>query len=146
MTGGAATLPEGLLAPPTRPYRRLNPATKLVIGLSGAAFAFFAGTWTGPLVVLAVVLASAALAGVLRALATVALLALTVIGAILLVNTFFLPGATDEIVRIGPLAPTWSGLADPTSWTRSSSPSPSAWRRGWTGTSRCGPDTRRPRC
>lgn len=110
MTEGAAALPRELLEPPTGPYRSLSPATKLVVGLCEAALAFFAGAWTGPLVVLAVVLASASVAGVLRRLVTVALLALTVLGAILLVNTFFLPGATDEIVRIGPLAPTWSGL------------------------------------
>lgn len=110
MTGGAATLPHELLAPPPGPYRSLSPATKLVIGLCEAFLAFFAGAWTGPLVVLAVVLGSAALAGVLRALLAVALLALTVIGAILLVNIFFLPGATDAIFRIGPIAPTWSGL------------------------------------
>ena len=107
---GAAALPRELLEPPAGPYRGLNPATKLVIGLCEAALAFFGGAWTGPLLVLAAVLVSGAVAGVLRALLTVALLAFTVIGAILLVNTFFLPGATDEIVRLGPLAPTWSGL------------------------------------
>jgi energy-coupling factor transport system permease protein len=30
--------------------------------------------------------------------------------SILLVNTFLFPGATDTIVSIGPLAPTWTGL------------------------------------
>ncbi|HYL41464.1 MAG TPA: energy-coupling factor transporter transmembrane component T, partial [Candidatus Binatus sp.] len=109
MTGTAA-LPRELLEPPTGPYRGLSPATKLVIGLCEAAIAFFGGAWTGPLVVLSIVLVSGAIAGVLRGLVTVALLAFTVIGAILLVNTFFLPGATDAIVRLGPLAPTWSGL------------------------------------
>lgn len=107
---GAAALPRELLEPPRGAYRGLSPATKLVIGLSEAAIAFFGGAWTGPLVVLAAVLVSGAIAGVLRALVTVALLAFTVIGAILLVNTFFLPGATDEIFRLGPIAPTWSGL------------------------------------
>jgi energy-coupling factor transport system permease protein len=110
VTEGDAALPPELLEPPRGPYRSLSPATKVVVGLSEAAIAFFVGAWTGPLLVLATVLVSAAIARVLRALMTVALLAFTVIGAILLVNTFFLPGATDEIVRIGPLAPTWSGL------------------------------------
>jgi len=105
-----AALPRELLEPPRGPYRSLSPATKLVIGLCEAAIAFFAGAWSGPLVVLVAVLVSAAIARVLRALVTVALLAFTVIGAILLVNTFFLPGATDEIIRLGPIAPTWSGL------------------------------------
>lgn len=105
-----AALPRELLEPPRGPYRSLSPATKLVIGLCEAAIAFFAGAWSGPLVVLVAVLVSAAIARVMRALVTVALLAFTVIGAILLVNTFFLPGATDEIIRLGPIAPTWSGL------------------------------------
>lgn len=109
MTGSAA-LPRELLEPPRGPYRGLSPATKLVVGLCEAAIAFFGGAWAGPIVVLAIVVVSGAVAGVLRALVTVALLAFTVIGAILLVNTFFLPGATDEIVRLGPIAPTWSGL------------------------------------
>ena len=103
-------LPRQLLEPPTGPYRSLSPATKLVIGLCEAAVAFLGGAWSGPLLVLAVVVVSAKVAGVLRALLTVALLAFTVLGAILLVNTFFLPGATDQIFRVGPLAPTWSGL------------------------------------
>lgn len=107
---GSAVLPRELLEPPRGRYRSLSPATKLVIGLCEAALAFFAGTWSGPVVVLLAVLASAAIARVLRAIVTVALLGLTVIGAIVLVNTFFLPGATDEIIRLGPIAPTWSGL------------------------------------
>ncbi len=32
------------------------------------------------------------------------------IASILLVNTFLYPGATDRIISIGPLAPTWTGL------------------------------------
>jgi energy-coupling factor transport system permease protein len=32
------------------------------------------------------------------------------VGSILLVNLFLFPGASDPIVRLGPLAPTWSGL------------------------------------
>jgi energy-coupling factor transport system permease protein len=110
VTEGAATLPQELLEPPSGPYRSLSPATKLAVGLCEAALAFFGGPWSGPLIVLAAVLASAVVAKVLGRLLAVAFLAFAVIGAILLVNTFFLPGATDEIVRIGPLAPTWSGL------------------------------------
>lgn len=106
----ARGLPPQLLEPPSGPYRSLSPATKLVIGLCEAAVAFFGGAWSGPLVVLAILLVSAAIAGVLRGLITVALLAFTVLGAIILVNTFFLPGATDPIFHVGPLAPTWSGL------------------------------------
>jgi len=32
------------------------------------------------------------------------------VASILLVNTFLFPGATDTIVQLGPLAPTWTGL------------------------------------
>ena len=33
------------------------------------------------------------------------------VASILIINTFLYPGATDAIVRVGPLAPTWTGLA-----------------------------------
>ncbi len=111
VAGAAARLPAFVLRPPSGPYRSLNPATKLVIGLVEVAVAFGAGHWTGPVVVLWLLAAVALIAGVARQLAIVASLTLPVVGSILLINTFLLPGATDPIVRLGPLAPTWSGLA-----------------------------------
>lgn len=102
--------PDYVLGRAAGPYRRLAPTTKLVIGLFEALLAFAAGVWTGPIVVLGLVLASSIVAGVLRTIGVIAALAMPVIGSILLVNTFLFPGATDAIVRIGPLAPTWSGL------------------------------------
>ncbi len=107
-SGGS--LPDYLLRPAGGGYRSLNPTTKLVLALGEVVVAFLAGTWLGPLLVLAAVVGAAAAARAVRRLALVAAVALPVIGSILLVNTFLLPGAHDAIVRVGPIAPTWSGL------------------------------------
>ena len=72
--------------------------------------AFLLPGWVGPMLVLAVVLATAAAARRMRGLATIALATSPIVGSILLVNLFLFPGASDPIVRLGPLAPTWSGL------------------------------------
>ena len=40
----------------------------------------------------------------------IGLAASPIVGSILLINLFLLPGAADPIARLGPLAPTWSGL------------------------------------
>jgi energy-coupling factor transport system permease protein len=66
--------------------------------------------WTGPIVVLAVVAATAAAAHVGRRMVPFVLATIPLVASILLVNTFLFPGATDTIARIGPLAPTWTGL------------------------------------
>ena len=39
-----------------------------------------------------------------------ALATIPLVASIILINTFLFPGATDTIVSIGPLAPTWTGL------------------------------------
>jgi energy-coupling factor transport system permease protein len=67
--------------------------------------------WTGPLVVLAVVAVTAWRAGIARRMLPFVLATAPLIVSILLVNTFLYPGATDPIVRVGPLAPTWTGLS-----------------------------------
>jgi energy-coupling factor transport system permease protein len=72
--------------------------------------AFVGRGWTGPLIVLAVVGITAWRAGVARRMVPFVLATAPLIVSILLVNTFLYPGATDPIVRIGPLAPTWTGL------------------------------------
>ena len=59
---------------------------------------------------LAIVLATAAIARVGRSLAPFALAVIPLVASILLVNTFLFPGATDVIVEVGPLRPTWTGL------------------------------------
>ena len=95
---------------PTGPYHSLNPTTKLIIAFAQAAVAFGVRGWTGPLVVLGIVVATAAVARIGRSLIPFALAVIPLVASILLINTFLFPGATDIIVRISPLSPTWTGL------------------------------------
>ena len=104
-------LPDYVQQPPIGTYRSLNPTTKLTIALVEAIVAFTVRGWTGPLLVLAVVLVTGLSARVGRAFLPFVLATIPLIASILLVNTFLFPGATDVIVRLGPLAPTWTGLA-----------------------------------
>jgi energy-coupling factor transport system permease protein len=60
--------------------------------------------------VLAIVAVTAAVARIGRSLVPFALAVIPLVASILLINTFLFPGATDVIVRIGPLTPTWTGL------------------------------------
>ena len=106
----APGVPDYVQRPPEGAYRRLNPTTKLVIAAVEALIAFVLRGWTGLAVVLAVLLATAVVAGVGRALRPFLLATLPLIVSILLVNTLLYPGATDAIARIGPLTPTWTGL------------------------------------
>jgi energy-coupling factor transport system permease protein len=103
-------LPDFVLRAESRRYRRLNPTTKLVIAFGLAIIAFGVRGWTGPLVVLIIVAAIAAVAGVTRELRPFALATIPLTASILLVNIFFFPGAQDVIFRVGPIAATWSGL------------------------------------
>jgi energy-coupling factor transport system permease protein len=90
-------------------YRRFNPVTKLTLAIVEAIVAFGVRGWTGPVVVLAVVIVSAAVSGVLRRTALFALATVPLVVSILLVNTFLYPGAHDVMATIGPLQPTWTG-------------------------------------
>ncbi|HEX5397404.1 MAG TPA: energy-coupling factor transporter transmembrane component T [Candidatus Limnocylindria bacterium] len=103
-------VPDFVQRPPEGVYRRLNPTTKLVIAVVEALIAFVLRGWTGLVVVLALVVATAVVARIGRAMLPFVLATIPLIASILLVNTFLYPGATDIIVRIGPLAPSWSGL------------------------------------
>ena len=103
-------LPDFVSRVPTRPYRSLNPLTKLAIAAAEAIVALGIRGWLAPGVVLAVVLATAVAAGTFRRTLPFALASIPLVVSILLVNTFLYPGATDAIARIGPLTPTWSGL------------------------------------
>lgn len=103
-------LPDYVQRAPTGAYRRLNPTTKLVIAIVEALTAFVLRGWTGLAVVLAVVLATVAVARIGRAMVPFMLATIPLIVSILLVNTFLYPGATDVIARIGPIGPTWTGL------------------------------------
>jgi energy-coupling factor transport system permease protein len=66
--------------------------------------------WTGPLVVLALVLLTAVYAGVGRRMLPFVLASLPLVISILLVNTFLFPGATDPIATVGPFTATLTGL------------------------------------
>ena len=90
-------------------YRSVNPTTKLAIAVLEVVAAFLVPGW-GPLAILAVVVATAAGARRLRSLGILALAASPIVISILLINLFLLPGASDPIVRLGPFAPTYSGL------------------------------------
>jgi energy-coupling factor transport system permease protein len=81
-----------------------------VLAFAEAGVAFGVRGWTGPLLVLAIVLATAAWAGVLRRLVPFLLATIPLVVSIVLVNTFIYPGATDVIGRVGPFTPTWTGL------------------------------------
>jgi energy-coupling factor transport system permease protein len=76
-----------------------------------AAIAFGVRGWTGPLSMLVVVLAVVVMAGLGRSLAPYVLATLPIVISILVVNTFFYPGATDAIVAVGPITATWTGLS-----------------------------------
>src|SRR4029077_15668599 len=85
--------PDYVLEYPTGPYLGLNPSTKLVIAFAEAAVAFVVRGWTGPIVVLALVLVTAAISGVGRRVRPFVLATLPLVVSILLVNTFLFPGA-----------------------------------------------------
>lgn len=110
MGGHGVGLPDYVLRPPSGPYRSLNPTTKLVVALCEAAVALIVGGWLVPAIVLALALGVGARAGVVRALGAVAAVTGPIIASIIVINLFLFPGATDPIIRVGPLAPTWSGL------------------------------------
>ncbi len=105
-----AGVPAFVQRPPSGAYRRLNPTTKLVIAVVEALIAFVLRGWTGLAVVLVIVAGTALVAGIGRAMLPFVLATIPLVASIFLVNTFLYPGATDVIVRIGPLTPSWSGL------------------------------------
>jgi energy-coupling factor transport system permease protein len=105
-----AGLPDFVLRRPSGFYRSLNPATKLCVAAAQVVAAFAIPGWLGPGMVLLMVIATAVAARTVRGLLAVGLAALPLVLSIMVVNVFVLPGAADPIVRLGPLAPTWSGF------------------------------------
>ena len=103
-------LPDYVIREPSGFYHSLNPATKLSVAALEVVAAFVIPGWLGPGLVIAVLLATAAASRTLRGLMVIGLAALPLVVSIMLVNLFVLPGASDPIARIGPLAPTWTGL------------------------------------
>jgi len=96
---------------PTGAYRRLNPATKLALALAEAVLALGVRGWSGPLVVIAVCVGVTIAARIARRSVLLVLASIPLLLSIVLVNTFLYPGATDPIVQLGPVRPTWTGLA-----------------------------------
>ena len=111
VTAADAGLPDYVARQPSGFYRSANPGTKLAVAALEVVAAFVLPGWVGPLLVLAVVLATAAMARRMRGLGAIALATSPIVGSILVINLFLLPGASDPIARLGPLAPTWSGLS-----------------------------------
>lgn len=103
-------LPDYVTRRPSGFYRSLNPATKLAVAALEVVAAFAIPGWPGPGLVLAVVVATAAASRTLRSLGVVGLATMPLVASIVVVNLFLLAGASDPIARLGPLAPTWSGL------------------------------------
>lgn len=93
-------------------YHRLNPLTKATLATVTAIGAVALGGLIGPiLLVAAAVVLPAIVAGVLgRLVRTAVLLALPIAVSAFLVNLFFFPGATQVLVRIGPISATAEGL------------------------------------
>jgi energy-coupling factor transport system permease protein len=108
--GAGPGLPDYVARKPSGFYRSLNPATKLTLAGLEVVAAFAIPGWAGPGLVLAVLAVVAAGSRTLRGLAVIGLAALPLVVSIMVVNLFLLPGASDPMARIGPLAPTWSGL------------------------------------
>ena len=59
---------------------------------------------------LAIVISIAVVAGIGRSIRPYLLASVPLVASILLVNTFFFPGGTDVLVRLGPIAATGAGL------------------------------------
>jgi len=81
-----------------------------VVAFATALVAFGVRGWTGPIAMLAVVVAIVLVAGIGRSIGPYLLATIPLVASILLVNTFFFPDATDPLVRLGPIVATGSGL------------------------------------
>ncbi|MBA2633924.1 MAG: energy-coupling factor transporter transmembrane protein EcfT [Chloroflexi bacterium] len=93
-------------------YHRLNPLTKATLATATAIAAVALGGLVGPIVlVTAAVIGPALAAGVLgRLVRTALLLSLPIAVSAFLVNLFFFPGASQVLLRIGPITATAEGL------------------------------------
>ncbi len=106
----AQGLPDYVTRRPSGFYRSLNPATKLAVAALEVVAAFLLPGWLGPLPVLAVVAAVGMASRAFRDLVLIGIATLPLVVSIMLVNLFLLPGASDQIARFGPFAPSWSGF------------------------------------
>ncbi len=105
-------VPDFVGRPGPSAYHRLNPLTKAVLATVTAIAAVAIGGLTGPiLLVTAAVIGPALAAGVLgRLVRTSLLLALPIAVSAFVVNLFFFPGASQVLLRIGPITATAEGL------------------------------------
>ncbi|MGI8999670.1 MAG: energy-coupling factor transporter transmembrane component T family protein [Candidatus Limnocylindria bacterium] len=115
LTGSPSTplgAPNLIGRPGPSAYHRLNPLTKATLATVTAVSAVALGGLVYPiLLVAAVVIIPAVVAGVLgRLVRTAVLLSLPIGISAFLVNLFFFPGATQVLVRIGPITATAEGL------------------------------------
>ena len=109
----ARGVPDFVGRPGPTPFHRLNPLTKATLATTTAVAAVVIGGVVGPAVlVLAAVVVPAAAARVVGQLArTTLVLALPIALSALLVNLFFYPGGTTELLRLGPIVATAEGLS-----------------------------------
>ena len=103
-------LPDYVTRQPSGFYRSLNPATKLAVAALEVVAAFVLPGWLGPGLVLLALAVVGIASRAIRDLVLIGLATLPLVVSIMVVNLFLLSGASDQIVRIGPLAPTWSGF------------------------------------
>ena len=91
-------------------YRALNPATKLAVAALEVVAVFIVPGWPGPGAVFVALAVTALASRTTRALILIGLAASPLVISIMVVNLFLVPGAADPIFRLGPLAPTVTGL------------------------------------
>jgi energy-coupling factor transporter transmembrane protein EcfT len=92
------------------PYHRLNPLTKAVVAIVGSIGAFVLGGYLGPLVIIALNLAGATIAGVAgRLVASRSCLTLPIAISVVLVSVFTRAGTT-VLFTIGPFDATAEGV------------------------------------
>jgi energy-coupling factor transport system permease protein len=105
-------VPEFVGRPGPSAIHRLNPLTKATLATVTAVAAVVLGGLAGPIaLVAAAVLIPALVARVLgRLVRTALLLSLPIAISAFLVNLFFLPGAEQVLLRIGPITATAEGL------------------------------------
>lgn len=101
---------ERLVPPTPSPYHRLNPLTKAVVATVGSVGAFVLGGYIGPIVILAVMLILAGIAGILPRLVRVSLLlTLPIAISVVLVSVFTRAGTT-VLFQLGPFDATAEGV------------------------------------
>ncbi|HUP54123.1 MAG TPA: energy-coupling factor transporter transmembrane component T [Methylomirabilota bacterium] len=99
------------MVPPTpTAYHRLNPLTKAVIATTGSLGAFVLGGYIGPLLIVAVMLALAAVAGGLGSLVRASLFLTLPIGISVVLVSVFTRAGTTVLFQVGPFDATVEGV------------------------------------